>query len=415
MVDAIIFAAGKGTRLRPITNTRPKPLVYVAGKPILWHTLSALDAVGVEKVVVIGGHMFDKLSAYVDRLKKEQVFSLDIVVVKQQDIDKKYGTAVALKQGVEHVGDEFFAIAGDVVFDPRFLRKILKTRKKKGWKRIVGVKAVMNAENYGSIVVENGQIKKIYEKVFNPPSNLVNMSIYYFTKDIGGALNNVKPSKRGEYEIIDVLDGAHVVECDGFWGDVAFPWDLLRANRLLLETMKPTVTKIENSTIRGNVIMEEGAKIFNSYIDVGIHYIGANTKIGPHAYLRGWNMIAEDCVVGDSVSVKNSILFPRVKAKHICYIGDSIIGSDVNFGGGTQIGNFRFDAKYVKMEINGKIFSSNRKKLGAVVGDRVKFGLLSGVMPGKKIGNDSWIGPGVIVMKDVPAEKKVFLKQQLTY
>ena len=109
--------------------------------------------------------------------------------------------------------------------------------------------------------------------------------------------------------------------------------------------------------------MEEGAKIINSYIE-GCAYIGANTIVGPNAYLRGYNSIGNNCSVGGGTTIKNSILLDHVNAKHLAYIGDSVIGEDVNFGSGTQIANYRFDSDYINVMTERGWTNSGKKKLG---------------------------------------------------
>ncbi|VVB98069.1 Bifunctional protein GlmU [uncultured archaeon] len=194
--------------------------------------------------------------------------------------------------------------------------------------------------------------------------------------------------------------------------DAAYPWHLFDAQDFLLHNMEANTGKVENSTVKGKLIMEEGAEIFDSYVDEGMHYIGAGTKIGPHSYLRGNNSIGRNCGIGESTTIKNSILFDGVKAKHLSYIGDSIIGEGVNFGAGTQIANFRFDESVVNVLTEQGWVNTGRKKFGTVVGDGTKFGVLSCVMPGKTIGNNCWISSGVNVDRNIGIERKVFLKQE---
>jgi len=102
-----------------------------------------------------------------------------------------------------------------------------------------------------------------------------------------------------------------------------------------------------------------------------------------------------------------------VNAKHLSYIGDSIVGENCNFGAGTQIANWRFDAGTIKMEVLKKEVDTKRSKLGVVIGDNTKTGVLSSVMPGKTIGDNCWIGANVQIDRDIPRATKVFLKQEL--
>ncbi|PIN82555.1 glucose-1-phosphate thymidylyltransferase, partial [Candidatus Micrarchaeota archaeon CG11_big_fil_rev_8_21_14_0_20_47_5] len=153
-------------------------------------------------------------------------------------------------------------------------------------------------------------------------------------------------------------------------------------------------------------------EIISSYID-GPLYVGANTTIGPHSYIKGCTSIGANCCIGDSTTVKNSIIFDRTNAKHLAYIGDSVIGEGCNFGAAAQIANFRFDAGSIKAKVNDVVIDTKRNKLGAIIGDNVKMGVLCSVMPGKMIGNDCWIGANVMVEENIEPNTHVLLKQEL--
>jgi bifunctional UDP-N-acetylglucosamine pyrophosphorylase/glucosamine-1-phosphate N-acetyltransferase len=92
---------------------------------------------------------------------------------------------------------------------------------------------------------------------------------------------------------------------------------------------------------------------------------------------------------------------------HLSYVGDSIIGERCNFGAGTMIANLRFDDKPVRMMISERLVDTGRRKLGAVIGDDVQTGINVSIMPGVKIGSDSWIGPSMTVAKDVPRNSRI--------
>jgi bifunctional UDP-N-acetylglucosamine pyrophosphorylase/glucosamine-1-phosphate N-acetyltransferase len=98
---------------------------------------------------------------------------------------------------------------------------------------------------------------------------------------------------------------------------------------------------------------------------------------------------------------------------HLSYVGDSIIGEKCNLGAGTITANYRLDAGTIKMMVKDRLMDTGRTKLGAVLGDNVKTGIGALLMPGVKVGNNCWIGPNVIVYRDLPPNTAVFLKQSL--
>jgi len=101
------------------------------------------------------------------------------------------------------------------------------------------------------------------------------------------------------------------------------------------------------------------------------------------------------------------------KVPHLSYVGDSVIGEKCNLGAGTNFANLRFDDATVKTPIRGKMVDSERRKLGVILGDDVRTGVNSSLMPGVKVGSRTWIGAGVVLDGDVPSDTTVLLRQQL--
>ncbi len=405
-MKAIILAAGEGKRMHPLTFTRPKTMVYTAGKPLLWHVLYEVKKAGINEAIVIVKYKKEKIFEYFtnyDTKTNDIGIKLEFVVQSE-----KHGTGAALLSAKEKVNDSFLVIAGDIIADANTIKKVIASHESE---ITIAAKSIENPKNYGVLQVNNEKIIGIQEKPENPNGNLINTSIYVMNESVFPKLEAITPSLRGEYELTDILIGAKCVETNNFWMDVAYPWHLFDAQDYLLEQRKANSGNVENSTIKGKLIMEEDSEIFDSYVDEGMHYLSAKTKIGPHAYLRGNNSFGKHCEIGESTTIKNSILFDNVKAKHLTYIGDSIIGENVNFGAGTQIANFRFDENTINVLTEDGWINTGRKKFGTVVGDNTKFGVLSCVMPGKTIGNECWISSGVSVDRNLGIERKIFLKQ----
>jgi len=406
-MKAVIMAAGSGVRMWPLTETRPKCLLPIAGKPITYHQIKELTKAGIDEFVFVVREKKEQIIAYASSLQQQFGFKLFVVEQGQEN-----GTAAALKAAEGKIEDDkFIVIGGDLLFDSSIIKKLLEAHESG---ITVALKRVERPEKYGIVDVVDGRISYIEEKPKNPKSNLANLSIYCADKSIFSMIKEIKQSPRGEYELTDLLVGAKAVEVEGYWRDVGYPWDLLEANKEMLGRMEPKAGDIQNSTIVGKVIMEEGSRIINSYIE-GDVYIGKNTIIGPNAYIRGPTAIGDNCCIGESVTVKESVIFDEVDAKHLTYIGDSVVGRNVNFGAGTQLANFRFDEGNVNVMTEKGWVNSGRRKLGAVIGDNVKFGVLSSVMPGKLIGPNCWIHSGVVVNKNIPSGLYVYVQQQLSF
>ncbi|MFH1520114.1 MAG: bifunctional sugar-1-phosphate nucleotidylyltransferase/acetyltransferase [Candidatus Micrarchaeota archaeon] len=400
-MKGVILAAGEGTRLRPLTETRPKPMLYVAGKPLIYHLLTEAKKAGINEVVIVVRYKKEKIIEYLSKTD----FGMKIKFIEQ---GPEKGTGAALLTVQKEIGDTFVVLAGDIVTEASVIKKVIDAHK---GGITVGLKKVSNSHLYGVVELSGDKISLFEEKPKHPKSNLANISVYCMEPTIFSELKSVAKSERGEYELVSLFIGARGVVVDGYWQDIAFPWDLLDANEFLLSKMEVKTGHIENSTIDGRVIMEEGAKIINSYIE-GCAYVGANTIIGPNAYLRGFNSIGQNCSIGGGTTLKNSILFDNVNAKHLAYIGDSVIGENVNFGSGTQIANYRFDGGHINVITERGWTNSGKKKLGIFVGDNTKFGILSCTMPGKLIGSNCWIGSGVVVKENLDSNNHIFVKQE---
>ncbi|MFH0927191.1 MAG: bifunctional sugar-1-phosphate nucleotidylyltransferase/acetyltransferase [Candidatus Micrarchaeota archaeon] len=405
ITQAVVLAAGAGTRLRPLTYTRPKCMIELAGKPILHHVLSNLKEAGVKKAVLIVKYKEETIREYFSK----NDLGIQIEFITQ---GKKYGTAAAFAEAQNKIDSTFFAVAGDVITTPKALKELAQGH---AGNISALLKEVENPQAYGIAEIKNGHISNFVEKPKNPPKKAyANCSLYIMEPQIFKALKKVPKSIRGEYEMTDVIksEKPKAIITDEYWLDMGVPWQLFNANEFLLSQMSEKKGQIQNSTLKGKVIMEEGAKILDSYVE-GTVYIGKNSIIGPHAYIRGTTSIGDNCSIGDSTTVKNSIIFEGVNAKHLAYIGDSVVGANCNFGAGTQIANYRFDAGTISAKLQDVIIDTQRKKLGAIIGDNVKMGVLSSVMPGKIIGNNCWIGASAVITENVEPNTHVQLVQNL--
>ena len=131
-------------------------------------------------------------------------------------------------------------------------------------------------------------------------------------------------------------------------------------------------------------------------------------------YFRGGVWIGDRCIVGTNTEIKRAILLPHAKAPHLNYVGDSILGADVNLGAGTVLSNFRHDGEKIHIPAGGARFDSGRRKLGAILGDGVLTGCNCVLHPGCIVGRGTQIYPGVQLRAGIyPAGSLVKLKQDL--
>ena len=150
-------------------------------------------------------------------------------------------------------------------------------------------------------------------------------------------------------------------------------------------------TRGEGIVVDATATVEAGAYL------IGPCYIGPRAVVRSGAYVREYSWICADAVVGHATEVKHSILLPGAKAPHFNYVGDSILGKDVNLGAGTKLSNLRNDGGEVHVRVNGERLSSGLRKFGAVLGEGVATGCNSVTNPGVVLGCNSKVWPNATV------------------
>ncbi|UCD93211.1 MAG: NTP transferase domain-containing protein [Methanobacteriota archaeon] len=407
-MKAFILAAGEGTRMRPLTANIPKPLLPVAGKPFLMHTLESLRENKIGDITILIGWRGRRVREYLGDGSK---IGLNIGYEEQE---RRLGTAHAIGLAKKHVGDTFLCVNGDVVLTPKSIEGFLSFGKKKGTS--VALAKVTDTSNLGVVELEDDVIKSIEEKPKFPKSNLINAGMYLFEKNIFELIEKTPQSSRGEYEITDTLqmlmekEEVHGNVLAEEWIDVGRPWDLLKANQILLKNVQEEnngeVRK--EAVIENNVQIGEGTIVKNGSHIIGPTIIGKNCEIGPNCLIRPSTYIGEGCKVGSASEVKNSIVMDGSHVPHHNYVGDSVIGERCNLGSGTKIANLRLDEKNIMVSFKGQIIDTGLRKLGAIIGDDVKTGINSSIDVGAIIGENTFIGPGAVARGVIAPNSRVF-------
>jgi UDP-N-acetylglucosamine diphosphorylase/glucosamine-1-phosphate N-acetyltransferase len=400
-LKTVILAAGEGSRMRPLTYTRPKVMLPIANKPILEYLLIEAKEAGVTDFIFVVGYHDEQVRNYFGDGNK---WSVDIRYSYQS---KQSGTADALRMVEGMIDGNFLMMNGDIILKSDDIKGLIEKNN-----NAIGVIEVKDPKGLGMIEIKNGNVVKIYEKIEKPPTNLANAGLYLFTPLIFEAISRTSKSPRGEYEITDslqiIIDQGQTVSGYeiSYWLDLSYPWHLLSAGESILPDVKvENHGKVESNTVINGPVSIGARTIIRSgsYI-VGPAVIGEDCEIGPNCFIRPFTSIGNGCHVGAAVEIKNSIIMNRTKVPHLNYVGDSVIGEDCNLGAGTKIANLRFDGA----NINVSGIDTGRRKLGAIIGDRVKTGINASINTGSMIGNDVFIGPGAVVTGIVSPESRVF-------
>ncbi len=400
-MKAVVLAAGEGSRMRPLTYSRPKGMVPIANKPILENLLIELKRAGLDEFLFIVGYHDEVIRNYFGDGSRWQA---SVGYVNQR---RQLGTAHALQTVAELAGESFLLVNGDIVVSSEDIKRLLTKETP-----AIGIVEMERLGEVGVVQVEKGRVIGIVEKAKEPPSHLVNAGVYYFDRRVFEAASRVNKSPRGEYELPSALqlmiDGGIPVSYETFehWLDVSCPWDLLVANETLLNNVAAeNLGEIEKgAVVKGKVAIGKGSVVkAGSYI-VGPVIIGQNCDIGPNCYIRPSTTIGDECHIGASVEVKNSIIMKGSKVPHLSYVGDSVVGEGCNFGAGAKVANLRLD----KAEISVGGVKTGRRKLGAIIGDHVEIGINACINVGTLIGDNSAIGPGATVSGIILPDSKIF-------
>ena len=416
MKKAVILAAGDSTRMLPLSANQPKHLLPVAGKPLIFHTLEALQNAGITEVLIIYGYHKEKLS---QSIETQDWGKMSVSYVHQEE---RKGTAHAAGYAREFVGeDSSILMNGDIMLGPGSFEGLISYHENGGYDLTLSVRPVDDPSAYGVVAVEKGKAVKLIEKPTKDQmvSNLVNAGLYIVSKSLMDAIAKTKASSRGEYEITDsigmLIEKGNVgsYSLPSWWLDIGRPWDLLEANKMILsQTQAKIEGTVENgAVIKGETIVQKGAVIKTGAYIEGPALIGENAVIGPNCYIRAYTSIGKNVKIGNAVEIKNCIIMENTNIGHLSYVGDSVIGRGSNFGAGTIIANLRHDNGDVSVTVKGKRVSSGRRKLGAIIGDNVKTGIGTSISPGVILHQGARTGIGVIVDKDIEANKLVIALQ----
>ncbi|WP_370325689.1 glucose-1-phosphate thymidylyltransferase [Euzebya sp.] len=332
-MKALVLAGGSGTRLRPITHTSAKQLVPVGNKPVIDFGLEAIAAAGITDVGIIVGHTGPEIEAYVGDGSR---YGISVTYVHQPD---PLGLAHAVLTAEDFLGrDDFVMYLGDNLIAGGITEFVEQFEANRPDAQILLAK-VRDPERFGVAELgPDGHVSQLVEKPSEPKSDLALVGVYLFSGSIMDACHAIEPSDRGELEITDAIqwmidDGQKVAErtITGWWKDTGKLYDMLEANRIVLDTYEPRMegSMDEASEIQGRVVIEEGAELVNSTVR-GPAIIGKRTRL-ENTFVGPYTAIYHDCVVTDS-EIEHSIVLEETTITDVGRMEDSLIGKQVEVG-----------------------------------------------------------------------------------
>lgn len=395
--------------MRPLTASMPKPLLPLAGKPIIVHIIDALKEGGITEIFMVVGWEHKRLREHLGDGKGLGV-SIEYIIQKE-----RLGTGHAILMAKGKMGCEgFVCLNGDIVIRDKVIGDLVAEGGESG-KSVMGVSHVPDISNYGEVLTDGDSVTNIIEKSGYKKKGLANAGIYLLPGGIFELIEGSPKSDRGEYEITDPLrvlaSRRELLAYDvgEGWMDLGKPWDLLDANKLLMEGIEASIEGEveEHITITGPVRVGKGTVVKSGAYILGPVVIGEDCEIGPNCLIRPSTSIGKRCKVGNASEVKNTIVMDDSNVPHHNYVGDSIIGEGCNLGSGTKVANLRFDDKNIYSTLKGRTTDTGRRKLGVIMGPNVRTGINACIDVGTIIGEGSIIGPGAMARGYIEPNSKI--------
>lgn len=413
-MKTVILAGGAGKRVFPLAVNRPKPMFKLLGKPLIRYVIDTMMEAGLKDFIVVTGHNGDTIKNYLGDGSK---LGCNIQYTFQKEA---LGMANAVETAKDLVENNFFVVNANDIFDVSLIKSMLDKHKGSGAGIVLSCKPAKETWKFGILEVGDDKVRKIVEKPpkGEEPSDLAVIGAYILPKKIFHYYEAVGVSDH-QFEdaiqkFIDDGNDVRAVRYDGFFGSFKFPWDVFTLNNYLMEKFLtdrkiPASADIsDKAVIEGNVWIGENVRVFEGAVIKGPCYIGNGSIIGTNTFVWNHSSIGDNCVVGYSSEVKNSIIGDNCWF-HTNYIGDSIVGERCAFGSGSVTANFRFDERSIAVKIKGERIDTEMDKLGAIIGDNCKTGINASILPGVKMGPNSIVGPGVCLCEDLEPNKIIFI------
>lgn len=380
------MAGGKGTRLRPLTLVRPKPMIPLVNKPIIQYTVDRLKNFGFNDIIMTLNYMSTNIK---NHFKDGAGFDVDI----RYSVEKwPLGTGGSVKKAEKHIDDTFMVVSGDVLTDVNF-KDVLNFHKEKGALVTMVLTEVEDPTHFGIAVMNRD--KKITEYLEKPApedvfSNVANTGIYIFEPEIfeyfDGKEGEVDFSNHIFPEVIKDDAGIYGYTFKGYWNDVGRPETYLQATYDILDQ------KLEQNFYKSKI--EEGIG------KIGNIWVGENVSIDKKVRIEGPVVIGDNCTIEKGCKISKGSV-----------IGNNVtIGENVNIDGAVLLSDsiIEDNSFLTGCIVDTKCFIDKNSVLesGVVTGSLVEIGKNSVVRSSRSISSNMKILPGSIIDSDYQMEAK---------
>jgi glucose-1-phosphate thymidylyltransferase len=374
----IVLAAGPGSRLWPLTKARPKPMVPVAGRPIVEWCLDSLASAGLEQATVVVGHKASTIQAH---LQDGSELGLDLTYVHQ---DQQLGSGHALATALEAEGlpEAALVVGADNVIEPRLVEALVDEGPD-----AIGVTKSEAPSRYGVVTRDGDRVADLTEKPLVEGEALISTGSYLLDRRTLDAVPRLV--EEGTTDLPEILasliEEGHAIEASvtsGQWHDAVYPWDLVSLTEHLFRLRDPAISDAadlaRDATVRGAVQVGGGARLGPSAVVDGPASLHPNVRLKPAAQV-GRSLLLDGSKLGRGVVVEKSVL-----------------GEGVTVGAGATLGAGPATVATGDDQVH------DLERIGAVVGEGTTIGPGAVLEPGTRVGANATVAPGARVRGRVP-------------
>jgi UDP-N-acetylglucosamine diphosphorylase / glucose-1-phosphate thymidylyltransferase / UDP-N-acetylgalactosamine diphosphorylase / glucosamine-1-phosphate N-acetyltransferase / galactosamine-1-phosphate N-acetyltransferase len=400
-MKAIILAAAKSRKLAPFSDTRPKSMISISGQYILETILRHLKTAGIQEAWIVVNHQKEIIQDY---FKYGKSIGLKIEYIEQPE-EGGIGQAVSLCEDVVGNDPHFMLVYGDVLKAGNHFEHLLGRFERMQPGALATIAHPLSDGDYGNVYLSHDmQISKILEKPEGTRmSNYILGGSFILGRDCFDFLSRNNLDMVAYYQHLISENKMSASLWEDSWIDISRPWHILAANQMAMKpwntsVIPDTVSIDPNVNIKGIVHFGENVHICSGTTIVGPCYIGSNVFIGNNSLIRKNSSIGPNCKIGYGTEIKNAVLFGNSTVGRLSFIGDSVLGENVQLGSGSMTVNHDSLGKAIIYQPPGEeSVNSNLPKLGAFIGDNSVIGTGHTIAPGAYIAANTKISDRITI------------------